>query len=189
MISMLLGCALFFGVHSVGIVAPQWRERMVARLGPHVWQGLYSLVALAGFALMLHGYGLVRAESPWLYAPPAWSRHAAFALMLPVFPLLLAAYLPGRLTRLARHPMLLATMLWSCAHLISNGRLADMLLFGGFGLWALLDVLSLQKRLARNIRRLPEGRWNDWLCITLGLGLYVAFVLYLHGPVTGVVLT
>lgn len=184
--SFLLGCLLFFGVHSVSIVAPQWRDRMVARLGLGPWQGLYSLISIAGFVLMLHGYGLARVDSTWLYVPPGWSRHLAYTLMLPVFVLLLAAYLPGRIGQTVRHPMLLATVLWSAAHLLTNGRVVDVILFAAFGLWALIDMVSLHRRPARPIRRLPAGKWNDAASLLLGLVLYVVFATVLHGPVTGV---
>lgn len=156
----ITGCLVFFAVHCIAVVAPRWREAMRLRIGQMPWQGMYSLLAAAGLGLMIYGYGLARANSPWLYLPPAWGRHAAMVLMLPVFPLLLAAYLPGRISQYLRHPMLLATVLWGLAHLLANGRLADVLLFGSFTTWAALVLCSYRWRQLRPIRRLPVGRWN-----------------------------
>ena len=136
---LILGLVLFLGVHSVSIVARPWRDGMVARLGEGPWKGLYSLVSLAGFVLIVYGYGLARQSPMVLYTPPLALRHGAMLLMLPVFVLLLAAYLPGRLQRAAKHPMLAATKFWALAHLLANGTLADVLLFGGFLAWAVAD--------------------------------------------------
>lgn len=182
---LLLGILLFFGVHCLSVVAGRWRDAMVARLGKGPWQGLYSLLSAVGLALMIYGYGLTRLDSPWAYAPPAWGRHAAMTLMLPVFVLLVAAYLPGALGRKLRHPMLIATVLWGLAHLLSNGRVADVLLFGSFTAWALLVLASHRWRSARPIPRLPAGRYNDAIAVLAGLALYAAFVLKLHKWVTG----
>ena len=95
---LILGLALFLGVHSVGILAPTWRERMVARLGLMPWRGLYALISLVGFVLMVWGYGQSRLDPVGLYAPPIWTRHLALLLLVPIFPLLLATYLPGRIS-------------------------------------------------------------------------------------------
>jgi uncharacterized membrane protein len=92
----ILGLLIFFAVHSVSIVNEPWRNRMVAKMGEQPWQGVYALVAVAGFVLIVWGYGLARADPVLLYSPPMWLRHVALLLLLPVFPLLLAAYLPGR---------------------------------------------------------------------------------------------
>ena len=141
----------FFAPHSISIVAPKWRDRVVLHMGA-TWKSLYSLLSAAGFILIVIGLVQARRSPVLLYSSPAWLRHVTFALMLPVFPLLLAAYLPGRIQAAARHPMLLAVMLWATAHLLVNGTLADMLLFGTFLLWALIDCLSLRTRV-----RAPSG--------------------------------
>ena len=183
---LILGCLLFFGVHSLAMVYPALRERFTARYGANPWQGLYSLIAAIGLALMIYGYGAARVDSAWLYSPPTWSRHAAFALMLPVFVLLAAAYIPGRIRQRLGHPMLMAVVLWSAAHLLANGRVADVVLFGSFLVWSLLDWLSMAWRSERAIRHLPSGKWNDAIAMVLGLAAYVLFAFYLHGWVTGV---
>ncbi|MGI9026654.1 MAG: NnrU family protein [Burkholderiaceae bacterium] len=129
---LIAGLIIFLGIHSVSIVAPAWRDAQLARRGERAWKGAYSVVSLIGFALLLYGYGAARQSSPILYAPPAAMRHVALLLMLPGFPLLLAAYLPGRIQRATRHPMLLAIMIWALAHLLANGTPADVVLFGAF---------------------------------------------------------
>src|ERR1700678_288364 len=125
---LILGLVLFLGVHSIAFVAPGWRERARSRFGEGAWKGLYSVVSLVGFVLIIYGFGLARRVPVVLYSPPIWLRHLAFLLMLPVFPLLIAAYLPGRIKTLVKHPMLVSVKLWAFAHLLANGLLADVLL-------------------------------------------------------------
>lgn len=186
MMLLSLGLAIFLGVHSVSIVAPGWRDRMAQRLGEYPWKGLYAAVAIVGFVLLARGYGAARHNPVPLYTPPVATRHVAALLMLPVFPLLLAAYLPGRIQRATRHPMLLATMLFAVAHLLANGNLADLVLFGALGGWAFADRISLARRTPREVPALPPARFNDALAIVLGIALYGAFVGGLHARLIGV---
>ena len=183
---LLLGLIIFFTVHSVSIVNEPWRDRMVARMGEQLWQGLFSLVAIAGFVLIVWGYGLARAEPVLLYSPPIWLRHIGLSLLLPVFPLLLAAYLPGRIQTATKHPMLVATKLWAVAHLLANGMLADVVLFGAFLAWAVADRISMKRRTARTVPGAPPSKANDIIAVLAGLALYVAFVLWLHTWLFGV---
>lgn len=183
---LLLGLIVFFGVHSVSIVNDPWRNRMAARIDESAWQGAYALVPLAGFVLIVWGYGLARQEPVVLYTPPAWLQLVAMVLLVPVFPLLLAAYLPGRIQTAAKHPMLAATKLWAFAHLLANGMLADVLLFGAFLVWAVLDRISMKRRTQRPVPGVPPSRANDLIAVTGGLALYAAFVLGLHGWLIGV---
>jgi len=178
---------LFFGVHCIAIVGSSWRDRMVAKLGRAAWQGLYSLIAIGGFVLMLWGYGITRHDPVLLYTSPMWMRHVSALLMLPVFPLLLAAYLPGRIRTATKHPMLAATKFWALAHLLVNGALGDVLLFGSFLAWAVADRISLKRRPARTIPGAPPSKLNDVIAIVLGLLLYVAFAKWLHVRWFGVV--
>src|SRR5438045_2594814 len=113
---LIVGLVLFLGIHSVSIAAPAWRDGMAARLGEKPWKGLYALVSIAGFVLLVYGYGLARQQPVVLYTPPTWTRHLTLLLMVPVFPLLLAAYLPGRIKAATKHPMLAATKLWAFSH-------------------------------------------------------------------------
>jgi uncharacterized membrane protein len=186
MSTLVIGLVLFLGVHSISMVNARWRDRMVARLGEPVWQGLYGLVALAGFALIVWGYGLAREAPVVLYAPPVWLRHVALLLMVFVFPLLLAAYLPGRIQTATQHPMLAATKLWAVAHFLANGSLADVVLFGSFLVWAVADRISFRHRPARPVPGAPPGKANDLIAVVAGLGLYVAFLFWLHPLLFGV---
>lgn len=183
---LVLGVLLFLGAHSTSIFADGWRSRVVRRIGEGPWKGLYGLVSLAGFVLIIHGYGAARLDPVWLYVSPAWMRHVTMLLMLPVFPLLLAAYLPGRIRGRLGHPMLAAVKFWALAHLLANGTLADVILFGGFLAWAVADRISLKRRPARPVPALPASGWNDAVAVVGGLGLYVAFAVWLHPLLIGV---
>lgn len=177
---LILGLAVFFGVHSISMLTLGWRNRIAERLGRGVWQGLYSIAALLGFYLLVTGYGAARASAPVLYAAPPWSSYLAALLMLPVFTLALASVLPGRIRARARHPLLLATILWAVAHLLTNGGVADLLLFGTFLLWAVAVLVSLERRPARRKITLPASMANDAIAIVGGLALYALFIFRLH---------
>ena len=183
---LILGLLIFLGVHSVSIVAPGWRDAQAARLGEMGWKGVYTVLSIVGFALLVYGYGQARQAPVVLYAPPVALRHVALLLMLPVFVLLLAAYLPGRIRSAAKHPMLLATKLWATAHLLANGNLADVLLFGGFLVWAVTDRISMKRRTQRALPGAPAGRFNDVVAVVGGLALYGFFVKLGHGWLIGV---
>ncbi len=183
---LILGLVLFLGIHSLPIFTPGVRERFVASLGRNGWRGLHSLFSLAGLVLIIIGYGQARLAPIVLYAPPVWMRHVTFLLMLPVFPLILAACLPGRIKAAVKHPMLTAVKTWAFAHLLVNGNLADLLLFGGFLAWAVADRISLKRREANlKISAAPKA-WNDALAVVLGLVLYAATLLWLHRLLIGV---
>jgi len=179
MIYLVLGLVLFIGVHSISIIAPAWRDRTAARLG-NAWRGLYSVMAIAGFIVIFWGYGIARHHPVMLYVPPAWTHSITAVLMLPVFTLFLAAYLPGRIQSSLKHPMLLSVMLWAAAHLISTGTLADVVLFGGFLAWAVVDRISFRWRTQRPIPMAPSMKLNDGIAIVAGLAAYVVFEHWLH---------
>jgi uncharacterized membrane protein len=183
---LLAGMAIFFAAHSTSIVAPAWRDRMAAKLGATGWKALYGVISIAGFVLMVKGYGMARADPVPLYVPPTALRHISVILMLPVFPLLLATYFPGRIRAGVQHPMLTATKLWAVAHLLANGTLADVLLFGGFLAWAVADRISLKRRPTRPVAGLPERRFNDLIAVAGGFALYVWFVARGHLALIGV---
>ena len=184
---LVVGLAVFLGVHSVSIINRRWRNHMVARLGEWSWKGLYSVVAAIGLACVVYGYGLARQEPSILYVPPTWLRHLALVLMLPVFPFLLSTYLPGRIKSTIRHPMLNATKFWATAHLCANGGWHDVLLFGGFLLWASIDRVSVKYRadVPRGVAR-QGGLANYATALFGGLALYALFVFWAHGKVIGV---
>ena len=191
---LVLGLVLFLGVHSVSIVSPAGRNRLARQLGEGPFQGLYSLASFAGLALIVWGYGLAREAPVLLYSLPTGFRHLAALLMLPVFVLLLAAYLPGRIRTATRHPMLVAVKLWALAHLlaqsVTGGTAADVLLFGGFLAWAVVDRISIQRRaragLLRSVPALPASGMNDAIALIGGLALYLGFVFWAHAWLFGV---
>ena len=173
---LIIGLILFIGVHSLPFLAATWRESLQVRIGEVPYKGLASVLNLTGFLLILWGYGLARQEPFTVYAPPVWTAHLALLVLVPVFPLLFAAFLPGRIQSWAKHPMLLAVILWALAHLIANGNLADVVLFGSFLAWSLADRISFMWRTAPPVQGAPPGKWNDWIALGLGLLLYGAFM-------------
>jgi uncharacterized membrane protein len=181
------GLLVFFGIHSVSIVALGWRDALARRLGENGWKGLYSLVSIASLVAMIYGYGIARQIPVTVYVPPMSLRHLALLLMLPVFPLLIAAYLPGRIKRRSRNPMLLAVILWAVSHLLSNGTLNDLLLFGSFLAWAVADLVSVSRRShVRPVPSAPALAMNDVIAVVAGLGLYIFVLLWAHARVIGV---
>ncbi len=186
MLILIAGLIIFLGVHSVAIAAPGWRNAMVTRIGEQPWKGLYSIIALVGLILVIYGYVVVRKQPIYLYVPPGYFRYIAMLLMLPVFPLLLATYLPGKIKTNVKNPMLVAVKAWALAHLLVNGMLADVLLFGSFLLWAVADTISIKKRPPKAIPALPAGRFNDVIAVVGGLLLYVLFVFWAHEWLVGV---
>jgi uncharacterized membrane protein len=180
MTTLVAGILIFFGIHSVSLLALDWRNRLAQRLGTGAWQGIYSVVSAVGLYLLISGYGAARHVAEVLYVPPTWLRYVAALLMLPAFTLALASVLPGRIQARARHPLLVATKLWAVAHLLTNGSVADLLLFGSFLLWAVAVRISLKHRPARPPKTLPASRVNDAIAVLGGLGLYALFVLWFH---------
>ena len=184
---LILGLLIFLGVHSISIFAPAWRTCQSERRGDAAWKGTYSLLSLAGFVLLIYGYGVARQSPVVLYTPPTFTRHIALLLMLPVFPLLFAAYLPGRIQAVAKHPMLLAVKLWALAHLLVNGTLHDVVLFGAFLTWAVADRISVKRRaVVRAHPGAPPSPVNDVIAVVGGLAAYAVFVLWAHLKLIGV---
>ena len=179
---LVFGLILFLGIHSVQIACPGVRSRTISKVGSvGIWKLIYTGIALIGLSLIVIGYGLARHSAPVLYSPPVPLRHIALVVMLPVFPLLFAAYVKGRITQALGHPMLIATILWACAHLMANGSVADLLLFGSVLVWAVFDWRSLVRRSSTKAPRqiLSWGR-NDAIALVAGVLVYVIFIGGLH---------
>ncbi|NCA69455.1 MAG: NnrU family protein [Sphingobacteriia bacterium] len=183
---LLLGLILFLGIHSISIINDQWRTQFITRFGEIAWKAGYGVIALLGFYLIVVGYGQVQLAPVILYEPPTWLRHVSLLLLLPVFPLLLAAYLPGRIQGATKHPMLLAVKIWATAHLLANGMLADLVLFGAFLAWAVADRISLKRRVGPPVHGAPPSPINDAIAIVGGIGLYLLFMFWLHRVLIGI---
>lgn len=185
---LLLGLVLFLGTHSIRIFADDWRARQIARLGQGPWKGLYSLAAIVGFVLIVWGYGLTRETSVHLWVPATWTRHLAALLTLLSFVLLAASHVPGnRLKARLGHPMVLGVKVWALAHLLANGRLGDVVLFGAFLVWAVLDFRSARRRDRTEGVARPAGKASkDLVAIIAGAVLWGVFAFALHGWLIGV---
>lgn len=179
MLQLLLGILLFFGMHSASIVALPLRDRLVSR-NEQSWKAIYAIGSLVGIVLMARGYADLRQTPTVLFVTPVWLRHVAALLLLPVFTFFIAPYFPGRIKSALKHPQLVAVKLWAFAHLLVNGTLADVLLFGSFLLWAVADRISLKGRPARPLPGAPESNTNDVIIIVVGLALYLVFAFWAH---------
>jgi uncharacterized membrane protein len=188
MLVLIFGLLIFLGVHSVRIVAENQRTALMARLGEGGWKGLYSLLSLLGFALIVWGFSLAREQPQWLWMPPGWSRHLAAPLTLLSFVLFVGAYVPGNSIRARlRHPMLLGVKVWALAHLLANGKLADVLLFGSFLLWAILCFRAARQRDRAAQIAYPPGRLAPTLLtVVVGVLAWLGFAFWAHGAWIGV---
>ncbi|MGE5160367.1 MAG: NnrU family protein [Betaproteobacteria bacterium] len=185
---LLLGLVLFLGVHSTRIVADGWRTATIARIGEKPWKGIYSLLSIAGFVLLVIGYGAARQAPVVLFAPPVWTRHLAALLTIPAFVLLAAAYVPGNaIKRAVGHPMMAGVKVWALAHLLANGTLADLLLFGTFLAWAVLGFIAARRRDRAAGTIYPAGPGSRTaIAVTVGLVAWAVFAFALHRPLIGV---
>ena len=188
MVVLILGLVLFFATHSVRVIAGEWRQRMIARLGEGPWKGLYSLISLVALVLIVWGYGLAREQPVVLWDPPLWTKHVAVALNLVAFILLAAFLLPaGRIKARLGHPMVLSVKVWAFAHLLANGTLADLVLFGSFLVWAILDFAANRRRdRAAGIVRVAGPARNDVLAVVIGVAIWAALVWRVHAWLIGV---
>ncbi len=186
---LIAGLLLFLGSHSVRIFAEDWRTARIAGMGEKGWKGAYSLVAIAGFVLIVIGYGQARLDPVVLYATPTWTRHVAALLTLPAFILLAASKGPmNRIRAAVGHPMVAGVKLWAFAHLLANGTLADVVLFGSFLAWAIVDYIAARRRdRAEGTVRVASGPIaRDVVTVAIGTVVWIVFALWLHGPLIGV---
>lgn len=190
MLVLILGIIIFLGVHSVRIVAPEWRLAKMEQWGDNAWKGLYSVVSLVGFVLIVWGYGIARPDAPILYEPPAWMKHVTELLMLFAF-IFLGVYIakPGKMKPALKHPMLIAIKTWALAHLLANGDLASLILFLSFLAWAVVDRIAIKRQERAGLAApyiVPGPASNDVIAIVIGLVLYGLFVWKLHELLIGV---
>jgi uncharacterized membrane protein len=179
---------MFLGVHSVRVVGDGWRAAQIARMGETLWKGLYSLAAAVGLALIIWGYHLAQAQPIVLWTPPSWMRHLGALLTVPAFVLLAAAYVPrNRIKAAVGHPMVAGVKLWAFAHLLVNGTLAAIVLFGAFLVWAVADFTSARRRDRAAGTRYPAGTASrDAVVVVVGLVAWALFAFLLHGWLIGV---
>jgi uncharacterized membrane protein len=185
---LILGLVLFLGAHSVRIVAGDWRNAQLARMGEAKWKGLVSLVSLAGLVLIVWGFGQAHADPVVVWHPPPWTRYAAILLTLPAFVLIVAGNMRGtRMKAAIGHPMVAGTKVWAFAHLLANGTLADIVLFGSFTIWAVVDFTSSRRRDRAAGTVYPQGTLSrDLLATAIGVVAWAVFGHWLHGWLFGV---
>ena len=187
---LILGLVIFLGAHSIRIVADGWRTTMVAKLGERRWKRLFTLVSLVGFVLIIIGYGMARAAgSPELYAPPTWGRHLAILLVAVAF-VLLAAGGKGPANRIRAavgHPQVLGVKVWAFAHLLANGRVVDVVLFGTLLAWAIADYTTSRRRdRVQGVTRDPGTMKTTVITAVAALVLFAVFAVWLHPWLIGV---
>ncbi|MGS4884326.1 NnrU family protein [Roseibium sp. MB-4] len=188
MLLLIAGLILFLGIHSLPMFADK-RSALEEKFGVLGYKGLFAVISAIGFVMIIYGYGAARAAGPAIiYDPPFWLRHVTMLFMVPVFIFLVAAYVPCRIKKALKHPMLVAVKLWAFSHLLTNGDLASVLLFGSFLVWAVADRISLKRRGLGGgaVMAKEPGKFSDIIVILIGLGLYVLFAFKLHVLLIGV---
>ena len=185
---LVFGLVMFLGVHSIRIFGESGRERSIARLGEQPWKGVVSLLSLAGFVMIVWGFAEARWAAPMIWAPPVWTRHIALLMML-FSMILLGAYglKTSHIAVAVHHPMLWAVVVWSAAHLIANGSAADVVLYGAFLAWSLLDLQSNYARDRANAVKYPAPAWGATIgAIAVGVVLWLVMLAGLHSWLFGV---
>jgi uncharacterized membrane protein len=188
MAMLVLGLILFLGVHSTRVFADGWRSATIGRIGEKSWKGVYSLLSLATFAVLVWGYARARQNPVLLWSPPVGMRHVAALLMVFAFILFVAAYVPGNWFKAKlHHPQFLSVKVWAFAHLLANGTLIDVLLFGGFLTWAVLGFTAARRRdRAAGTVYAPATARGTAIAVVAGLAVWAVFAFWLHGWLIGV---
>jgi uncharacterized membrane protein len=181
---LIVGIIVFLGIHLLPTV-PHLRERLIGSLGETGYKVAFAVLSIAGFALLVWGFATAPVIQVW--SPPPWTRWVAMVLMLPAFILLVAAYVPGRIKDKVKHPFLVAIKTWALAHLIANGDLASIILFGSFLAYAVYDRIALKGRKPTELigTAAQGGTRNDLIAIVLGTLFYVIFAVWLHPLLIG----
>lgn len=188
MLPLILGLLLFFAIHLVP-TSPSLRHGLAGRFGEPAYKIGFSVLSFVGFALIVLGYHklqLMPGKNPVLWDPPSWTRHIAFLLMLPAMILLVAVFIPSRIRTAAKHPMLAAIKFWALSHLLVNGDLGSIVLFGSFLAFAVYDRISVKRRPAAAPAGPQAGALNDVLVVVGGLALYAFMLFWGHGALIGV---
>jgi len=189
MLPLTLGLLLFFAIHLVP-TSPGLRQGLADRFGENAYKAAFSALSLAALVLIVLGYHklqLMPGKNPQLWSPPDWTRHIAFLLMLPAMILLVASLVPSRIRTRAKHPMLAAIKFWALAHLIANGDLGSLVLFGSFLAFAVYDRISVKRRAtAGALGATSAPPINDAYVVAGGLALYAFMLFWGHGALIGV---
>lgn len=185
---LIAGLIVFLGLHSVRIVAGDWRTRQMARIGEGPWKGVYSLLSIVGFVLLIWGFGAARQHPVPLYVSPLWLRHANALFTLITFVLVAAAYVPrNHLKAKLGHPMFAGIKIWALGHLLATGMLHDVVLFGAFLVWAVAGFAVSRRRDRLAGVTYPDGTaLGDIVALALGVGAWAAFAFFLHARWIGV---
>lgn len=188
MTALIVGLLVFLGAHSVRIFAEGWRTQQIARLGANTWKALYSVISIIGFVLLIWGYGQARADPAWVWTPPTGMRHLASLLTLAAFVLLAAAYVPrNHIKARLHHPMVLAVKTWALAHLLANGTLHAVVLFGAFLAWAIADFAAARRRDRAQKTLYAAGTVGGTAgAVVTGAVAWAAFAFVLHAWLIGV---
>lgn len=183
----ILGLVIFLGTH-VFVTMRDHRAGLVARIGELPYRGLFSLVSIVGIVLIGYGFAAYRAAGPiMVWYPPVWTRHIVVALMWPASIMVAAAYIPGNIKRVLKHPMLVGVKTWAFAHLCANGDLGGIILFGSVLAWAVYDRITLKHRKDAGAPPIPVGgAKNDIIAIVVGTIIYLALGFVFHPIVIGV---
>ena len=184
---LIIGLIIFLGSHSCRIFAEPWRNHMIDRLGEVKWKGLYTIISLIGFVIMVIGYGQARQNTVVLWQPNALLIYIALALNLVSFIFLAGSSPSNNAIRLKlKHPMILGVKVWALAHLLANGTLVDLILFGSFLLWAVLDFRSARKRPIHMPEKALVSSKATMIVVFTGIALWAAFIFGLHQYLIGV---
>lgn len=185
---LILGLILFLGVHSARIFADGWRTQTIARVGEKRWKGVYTLISLAGFALIIWGFGLARQQPVVWWTPPTGLRHLNALFTLVAFVLIAAAYVPrNQIKAKLHHPMVLGVKLWAFGHLLATGTLADTVLFAAFLLWAILAFRAARQRDRAQGTTYPAGTLGGTLAtVVAGVVIWAVFAFWLHAALIGI---
>lgn len=188
MLYLIAGLFVFLGVHSLRIFSDGWRIRAMQRTGEGAYKGLYSLVSVLGLVLIIYGFGVARETPIMLWVPPVGMRHAASLLTLVAFILLAAAYVPrNSIKARVHHPMVLGVKAWALAHLLSNGSVAHLVLFGGFLAWGVANFIAARKRDRVFATQYPPGTVTSTaVTVVVGVLVWAAFAFKLHGLLIGI---
>jgi len=185
---LISGMVIFFSVHVYSAIRSREPGKDIReRMGRGPYMGLYSLVSLVGFVLIIYGYGATRGAGV-IYEAPSWGAHVNLALMIPALILLVAAQVPvGHIKRVTKHPMLLAFKLWAIGHLLANGELNSVILFGGFLVYSIFDRIMVKRRGDNGLAAdAPVSPMMDIVSVVIGLGVWAAIAFWLHPILFGV---